>query len=113
MIYVQTSTGLQNIGQNLTKEKIIAALGYTPADGATFYEDESGALVVADSKGYVIARIDENGYFHGILFDKYDFSSDYDYISNPLLAAANNYFCLLQKTLDRNFYVLTPIMFKW
>ena len=58
-------------------------------------------------------RIDENGYFHGILFDKYDFSSDYDYISNPFLATANNYFYLLQKTLDRNFYVLTPITFKW
>ena len=26
MIYVQTSTGLQNIGQSLTKEKIIAAI---------------------------------------------------------------------------------------
>ena len=61
MIYVQTSTGLQNIGQSLTKERIISALGYTPADGTNFYEDESGALIVADNKGYIIARIDENG----------------------------------------------------
>lgn len=61
MIYVQTSEGLSQISPSFTKEKIIAALGYTPADGTTFWEDESGALVVADPQGYVIARIDENG----------------------------------------------------
>lgn len=61
MIYVQTSNGLTQISPSLTKEKIIAALGYTPADQNTFYEDESGALVIADEQGYVIARIDENG----------------------------------------------------
>lgn len=61
MIYIQGKSGLTQISPSLTKEKIIAALGYTPADNATFYEDESGALVIADEKGYVIARIDENG----------------------------------------------------
>lgn len=61
MIYIQKANGLQAVGSQLTKEKIIAALGYTPADNNTFYEDESGALVVADEHGYVIARIDENG----------------------------------------------------
>lgn len=61
MIYIQGVTGLQAISAQLTKEKIIAALGYTPADNNTFYEDESGALLIADEKGYVIARIDENG----------------------------------------------------
>lgn len=61
MIYVQTSEGLSQISPSFTKEKIIAALGYTPADGTTFWEDESGALVIADPQGYVIARIDENG----------------------------------------------------
>lgn len=45
----------------LSKEKIIAALGYTPADNATFYEDESGKLVISDEKGYIIAKIDEEG----------------------------------------------------
>lgn len=61
MIYIQQIDGLQAISPSLTKEKIIAALGYTPADQNTFYEDESGALVIADEKGYIIARIDENG----------------------------------------------------
>ncbi len=62
MIYVQTSEGLLQVSSALTKEKIIAALGYTPADGATFWEDESGALVIADPQGYVIARIDKDGF---------------------------------------------------
>lgn len=61
MIYIQTVNGLTQVSPSLTKEKIIAALGYTPVDNATFYEDESGALLIADEKGYVIARIDENG----------------------------------------------------
>ena len=61
MIYIQTNTGLQNIGPNLTKEKIIEALGFTPVDSASFYEDESGKLFVTDSEGYIIAKIDENG----------------------------------------------------
>lgn len=61
MIYVQSVNGLQPISSQLTKEKIIAALGFTPADKNSFYEDESGALVIADEQGYVIARIDENG----------------------------------------------------
>lgn len=58
---IMTANGLQPISSKLTKEKIIAALGYTPADNNTFYEDETGALLIADEKGYVIARIDENG----------------------------------------------------
>lgn len=62
MIYIQTPSGLTQISSHLTKEKIIAALGYTPADNVTFYEDESGILSIADEKGYIIARIDENGF---------------------------------------------------
>lgn len=61
MIYIQGASGLTQISPSLTREKIIAALGYTPADQNTFYEDESGALLVADENGYVIARIDANG----------------------------------------------------
>lgn len=61
MIYIQTVDGLSQVSPSLTKDKIIAALGYTPADNVTFYEDESGALLVVDSAGYVIARIDESG----------------------------------------------------
>lgn len=62
MIYIQTSEGLTQISSSLTKEKIIAALGYTPADGATFYEDGSGELVIADSQGYIIAKINADGF---------------------------------------------------
>lgn len=61
MIYIQSADGLTQVSPSLTKEKIIAALGYTPADKNIFYEDESGALVITDEQGYVIARIDENG----------------------------------------------------
>lgn len=61
MIYIQTLDGLSQVSPSFTKEKIIEALGYTPANNATFYEDETGALLIADNNGYVIARIDENG----------------------------------------------------
>ena len=61
MIYIQGPNGLQPINSQLTKEKIITALGYTPADNNIFYEDESGSLIIADEHGYIIARIDENG----------------------------------------------------
>lgn len=61
MIYIQGPNGLQPISSQLTKENIIAALGYTPADNLMFCEDESGSLIIADEQGYIIARIDENG----------------------------------------------------
>ena len=61
MIYIQQAHGLTQVTPSLTKEKIIAALGYTPADNATFFEDETGALLVADKAGYVVARIDKDG----------------------------------------------------
>lgn len=62
MIYIQSADGLQPISSQLTKEKIIAALGYTPADNATFFEDESGALIIADENGHIIAKLDGNGF---------------------------------------------------
>lgn len=61
MIYIQQPKGLQAITSQLTKEKVIAALGYTPADQATFWEDESGTLLIADADGHVIARFDDAG----------------------------------------------------
>ena len=61
MIYVQTEQGLAQVSPSLTKDKIIAALGYTPADNVSFFEDESGALVIGDERGYAIARIDADG----------------------------------------------------
>lgn len=61
MIYIQTAEGLSQISSSLTKEKIIAALGYTPADNVTFYEDDSGVLAIVDESGYVIAKIGVTG----------------------------------------------------
>ena len=61
MIYIQQADGLTQVTPSLTKEKIIAALGYTPADNATFFEDETGSLLIADKAGYVVARIDKDG----------------------------------------------------
>lgn len=61
MIYVQTEQGLAQVSPSFTKDKIITALGYTPADNMSFFEDESGALVIGDERGYAIARIDADG----------------------------------------------------
>ena len=61
MIYIQTAEGLSQVSPSLTKEKIIAALGYTPADNLTFYEDESGVLAIVDNNGYVVAKIGAAG----------------------------------------------------
>ena len=60
-------------------------------------------------------QIDDKGYFHGILFDKYDFKLNYkDTYDDAFITAANNYFWLLQQlSLNKNFYILAPIYFKW
>ncbi|MBR1460574.1 hypothetical protein IJ596_02925, partial [bacterium] len=61
--------------------------------------------------------IDSQGYFHGILFDKYDFdwseylkNIDYDTYKAYI---ANNYFVLIQLLKGHNYYILAPILFKW
>ena len=59
--------------------------------------------------------IDRNGYFHGILFDKYDFDLKYKDMYNDIFTtAANDYFWILQEThRNKNFYILAPVTFKW
>ena len=61
--------------------------------------------------------IDSQSYFHGILFDKYDFewseylkNIDYDTYKTYI---ANNYFVLIQLLNGHNYYILAPILFKW
>lgn len=61
MIFIQGLTGLKPIISQLTKEEIVRALGYVPADGTNFYEDESGAFIIADNVGNIIAKIDDKG----------------------------------------------------
>ena len=61
---IQTADGLLEIGGNVTKEKVISALGYSPADEEdlpNITEDESGELTVADQSGNVIMTVDAEG----------------------------------------------------
>lgn len=58
----------------------------------------------------------KNGYFTGILFDKYDFewSNDLYPPYKQRTDWANDFFYALQQTSkNRNYYLLAPIMFKW
>ena len=61
--------------------------------------------------------IDEKGYFHGILFDKYDFelmSSDKEIYKSLFTILANNLFWGIQQRHPyKNFYILAPVTFKW
>lgn len=97
MIYIQQANGLQPISQQLTKEKIIAALGYTPADNTTLWEDKSGNLIVADENGYVIARIDANGLetvgvrTESILLGGEDLGEKLDALNNKSVDLTNYY----------------------
>jgi hypothetical protein len=57
----------------------------------------------------------KNGYFHGILFDIYDFDIEYyDYYNSAFITAANDYFWHLQEKYPyKVFYILAPVTFKW
>ena len=62
-------------------------------------------------------HIDSQGYFNGILFDKYDFDwleyyKKFDY-KHLITYLANDIFFIIQITNGHNFYILVPIMFKW
>lgn len=71
-IYIKSSNGLIPLsGDDLTKEKIIEALGYTPAEVSdSIVEDESGALWIADINGNVIVKIDAEGIHAPALVDE-------------------------------------------
>ena len=61
--------------------------------------------------------IDSQGYFHGILFDKYDFDwvefyKSFDYY-DIITYIANDYFRIIQILNGHNYYILAPIIFKW
>lgn len=59
--------------------------------------------------------IDKDGYFTGILYDKYDFSPLYkDYYSSPKITFANNVFWTYGVAkFGQSYYSITPIKFKW
>lgn len=66
---IQTTNGLLEIGGKITKEKIISALGYTPADKdynnlenkPNISDDGSGEFKITDNLGNIIAIIDGTG----------------------------------------------------
>lgn len=59
-------------------------------------------------------RIDSDGNFSGILFDKYDFDLHIkEYLNNPKITLANNIMAITQYTpLAKNYYVIIPVRFK-
>ena len=62
---IQTSTGLLEIGGSVTKEKIVSALGYSPADENdlidNIVDDESGELLITDDSNNAIMKVDASG----------------------------------------------------
>lgn len=61
---IQTADGLLEIGGNITKEKVIFALGYSPADEEdlpNIIEDDSGELAIADPSNNVIMTVNADG----------------------------------------------------
>lgn len=69
--YIQTPKGLYPIGGQVTKSKIIKALGYTPSDFDGDYnslnnkpeivDDGSDSFYIADTQGNIIFKVDSNG----------------------------------------------------
>ncbi|MBR1425038.1 hypothetical protein IJ579_05705 [bacterium] len=61
--------------------------------------------------------INSDGYFQGILFDKYDFDWLEYYKSlgykDNIFYIANDIFFIIQTINGHNFYILAPIIFKW
>lgn len=60
----------------------------------------------------------KDGYFYGVLYDKYDFTPKYnDYkanVNDAVIWGANNAFALMQSiNYAKKYYVLAPIKFKW
>lgn len=64
-LHLKTAAGLVEISGSVTKEKIIQALGYVPADQANaldnIIDDGSGNLVITDNDGNIIMRVDASG----------------------------------------------------
>ena len=64
-IHIQTALGLIEIGGEVTKDKILSALGYTPVSPGqlpNIIEDEAGVLRVADEAGHIIAQLSSAGF---------------------------------------------------
>lgn len=68
--------------------------------------------------GYILKianpRIDKDGNFRAVLFDKYDFDLHIkEYANNPKITSCNNFMAIAQNTpYVKNYYVIIPIKFK-
>jgi hypothetical protein len=71
--YIQLQDGLKKISGDLTKEGIIAALGYTPSDFSGEFNDiannpfihtpdNSGEFIITDEPGNIIGKVDSSGF---------------------------------------------------
>jgi hypothetical protein len=71
--YIQLQDGLKKISGDLTKEGIIAALGYTPSDFSGEFNDiannpfihtpdNSGEFIITDEAGNIIGKVDSTGF---------------------------------------------------
>ena len=71
--YIQLQDGLKKISGDLTKEGIIAALGYTPSDFSGEFNDiinnpfihtpdNSGEFIITDDAGNIIGKVDSTGF---------------------------------------------------
>lgn len=78
--------------------------------GVNFTKDSN--LHLSIGHGTILnPKVDSNGYFTGILYDKYDF--DLIYKNYDFNVMANDVFWALQSTpYGKNYYTLTPIRFK-
>ena len=63
-MYIQLSSGLKKITNEITSEQVINALGYQPAtknDLNNIFNSESDEFYVVDASGNIIAKIDKEG----------------------------------------------------
>lgn len=63
-MYIQLSSGLKKITNEITSEQVINALGYQPAtknDLNNIFSSESDEFYIVDASGNIIAKIDKEG----------------------------------------------------
>lgn len=77
--------------------------------------DEDKNLHYSIGHGTILNPKIENGYFKGVLFDKYDYKWDNTPLwkNNETTSLNNKAYALQRLGLIKNYYILVPIKFKW
>ena len=119
-VYSKDSTLSINVSnsievQNQIRKQFNDTLNKFKTDKLEISCSEPNLLLALGHATILKPYIDETGYFHGILFDKYDFDLLYKIAyKSPAVYLANDYFWALQYISGkRNFYILAPVSFKW